>query len=139
MIEESITPAPTSISSASTHASPIAEMQRSENTVPSRSLWIGNIDTAQTSDQLNLLFSKFGKIEGIRMLPEKECAFVNFVRLEDALCARDTMQGSRIGNCVFRIGFGKAEALQEAQGTYPTKSLCKFLFSAFLCDSLFLS
>lgn len=96
-----------------------------ENSVPSRSLWIGNIDSAQTADELNQLFYKFGTIESIRMLPEKECAFVNYLSLDDALKAREAMQGSRIGNCIVRIGFGKTEAFHDAQGTNPTKSLCK--------------
>ena len=58
------------------------------------------------------------------MLPEKECAFVNFVRVEDAIRARDQMQSGRVGNCIVRIGFGKSDAIQDTQGTQPTKSLC---------------
>lgn len=93
---------------------------------PSRSLWIGNIDSSLGSDELFNIFSRFGSIESIRMLPEKECAFVNFLKLEDALSAREAMQGGRIGNCIVRIGFGKTEAIHETQGMQPTKSLCIF-------------
>ncbi len=102
-------------------------MTEQENQSPSRSLWIGNIDSSLTSDHLSSIFSRFGVIESIRMLPEKECAFVNFNRLEDALSARDQLQGGRIGNCVVRIGFGKTEAIQESQTAQATKSLCKSL------------
>ena len=103
----------------------MGDTYNSENSIPSRSLWIGNLDLAQTADDLNQIFCKFGTIDSIRMLPEKECAFVNFVYLDDALKAREALQGSRIGNCVVRIGFGKTEAFHDAQGTSPTKSLCK--------------
>lgn len=41
------------------------------------------------------------------MLPDKECAFVNYVWQEDAVHARSEMQGGRLGNCIIRIGFGK--------------------------------
>ncbi|KAJ3325561.1 hypothetical protein HDV06_003331 [Boothiomyces sp. JEL0866] len=90
---------------------------------PSRSLWIGNIDSSFGSEELQQIFSKFGTIESIRMLPEKECAFVNYFKLDDALAAREQMQGGRIGNCIVRIGFGKTEAIHDIQGMQPTKSL----------------
>jgi protein JSN1 len=57
------------------------------------------------------------------MLPEKECAFVNFLKLEDALSARDKMHGGVIGNTVVRIGFGKTDSIQDTQTIQPTKSL----------------
>jgi protein JSN1 len=57
------------------------------------------------------------------MLPEKECAFVNFSKLEEALLARERMQGGRIANCVIRIGFGKPESILETPAMQPTKSL----------------
>lgn len=86
-------------------------------------MWIGNIDSAIGNDELFTYFSPFGTIESIRMLQEKECAFVNFLNVEDAIRARDEMQGGRVGNCIVRIGFGKTEAIHENQGLQPTKSL----------------
>ncbi|KAJ3367449.1 hypothetical protein HDU91_001415 [Kappamyces sp. JEL0680] len=90
---------------------------------PSRSIWIGNLDTNLGSDDLGSIFVRFGAIESVRVLPEKECAFVNYVRLEDALDAKEQMQGARLGNCVVRIGFGKTDAIQDTQTMQPTKSL----------------
>ena len=58
------------------------------------------------------------------MLQEKECAFVNYVNVEDAIKAKEEMQGGRVGNCIVRIGYGKTEAIHDIQGTQPTKSLC---------------
>jgi protein JSN1 len=90
---------------------------------PSRSLWIGNIESSLNAEDLYSIFSQFGIIESIRMLPEKECAFVNFAKTEEALLARERMQGGRIGNCIVRIGFGKPESIQETPAMQPTKSL----------------
>ncbi|KAJ3305966.1 hypothetical protein HDV03_000808 [Kappamyces sp. JEL0829] len=96
---------------------------------PSRSIWIGNLDTNLGSDDLGSIFVRFGAIESVRVLPEKECAFVNYVRLEDALDAKEQMQGARLGNCVVRIGFGKTDAIQDTQTMQPTKSLYVRLIS----------
>ena len=99
-----------------------------ETSFPSRSLWIGNLDANQSVEELGVIFSKFGSIESIRMLPGKECAFINYVSLENALEAKEQMQSSRIGNCIVRIGYGKSESIDENKGLQPTKSLCKQFF-----------
>jgi protein JSN1 len=39
--------------------------------MPTRSLWIGNLDVNATSDALLQVFSPYGAIESVRMLPEK--------------------------------------------------------------------
>ena len=94
-----------------------------ESIGPSRSLWLGNLDSSVSIEELSSIFSKFGVIESVRVLPEKECAFVNYCRVEDAILGRERMQGGRIGNCVVRIGFGKPESSHDTQGMSPTKSL----------------
>lgn len=38
---------------------------------PTRSLWIGNLDSSVTSEQLIHVFAKYGAIESLRLLPEK--------------------------------------------------------------------
>lgn len=100
---------------------------------PTRSLWLGNIDPSLTTQDLNCIFSPFGAIESVRILPDRECAFVNFTSLEDALRAKDELvhkMNSRLGNTPVKVGFGKPEpptcgdiganAQQE-----PTRALCK--------------
>lgn len=95
----------------------------------SRSLWVGNIDETITIDSLNQIFSTFGPIESIRLLPEKECGFVNFFQLEDAIRAKEEVLGNlggRIGRCIVRVGFGKVDtAVTEASNSQPTRALCK--------------
>jgi RNA recognition motif-containing protein len=113
----------TDISDASSpkEGSKLADPQ--EHMIPSRSLWIGNIDDSCSSELLLDIFSKFGSVESVRMLPEKECAFVNFSKVDDALAAREKMHGANIGSTIVRIGFGKTDAIQDTQTMQPTKSL----------------
>ncbi|KAI8930081.1 hypothetical protein BC831DRAFT_441253 [Entophlyctis helioformis] len=94
-----------------------------EHQSPSRSLWVGNIDSSLGQGDLLSVFSAFGTIESIRMLPERECAFINYARLEDAVAGRQQMQGGRVGHCIVRIGYGKVDATHENPAMLPTKSL----------------
>lgn len=76
----------------------------------SRSLWIGNLDPTITEAELRTEFEPFGKIESLRLLPTKECAFVNYVSIEDAVRAKERLQGTALGNMIIRIGYGKLES-----------------------------
>lgn len=51
--------------------SPKSETQTSQVQTPTRSLWIGNLDSAVTSEQLIHVFAPYGAIESLRLLPEK--------------------------------------------------------------------
>lgn len=73
-------------------------------------------------EDLRSHFDTFGEIESIRVLPEKECGFVNYVLLKDAVTAKETMEGFKFENTIIKIGYGKVESIQEP-GTIPTKSL----------------
>ncbi|KAJ2854933.1 hypothetical protein J3B02_002429, partial [Coemansia erecta] len=94
--------------------------------VPTRSLWVGNVDPSLSSQDLVAIFGKYGRVESLRLLPDKECAFVNFMRLEDAIHAKkDMYAGARIGNNTVRVGYGKGEsyAMGDAQAMQPTRAL----------------
>jgi RNA recognition motif. (a.k.a. RRM, RBD, or RNP domain) len=97
---------------------------------PTRSLWIGNIDSSISEDDLQQLFSPFGPIESLRLLVDKECAFINFSNVEDAVHAKDEVLGrlnGRVGQCVVRVGFGKIEAgVADPSVLQPTRALCKW-------------
>ncbi|KAI8085181.1 armadillo-type protein [Halteromyces radiatus] len=117
------------------HSSPTYLEQHSQQPMSSivlqtatRSLWVGNIDGSVTIDILTSLFSGFGPIESVRLLLEKECAFVNFFYVEDAVHAKDDILGrlgGRIGNCTVRIGFGKADMAMAPEPIVlqPTRAL----------------
>ncbi|CAG8468898.1 1486_t:CDS:10 [Paraglomus brasilianum] len=90
---------------------------------PTRSLWIGNIDPTLTNEDLMRLFSPYGSIESLRLLPDKECGFINFHRVDDAVRAKDDIMdrmGGRVGSCIVRIGFGKADAAFNSHDLSPS-------------------
>ncbi|KAK3826143.1 MAG: armadillo-type protein, partial [Benniella sp.] len=96
--------------------------------VPTRSLWIGNIDPSFTNSDLMQFFSPFGPVESLKVLPDKECAFINFTRVEDAMRAKEEIserRGGRIGNATVRVGYGKAELMvnSDAPVLHPTRAL----------------
>ncbi|KAG9001610.1 hypothetical protein FRB93_012036 [Tulasnella sp. JGI-2019a] len=84
--------------------------------VPSRSLWIGNLDPAVTGEDLAHVFAPYGAIESFRLLPEKECGFVNFIDPQDAVRAKEDVLNRLGGNIgmpngqLVRIGFGKVDS-----------------------------
>ncbi|KAF7322822.1 hypothetical protein HMN09_00061500 [Mycena chlorophos] len=102
--------------------SPKAEQTTTSQQVqtPTRSLWIGNLDGVVTSEQLIHVFAPYGAIESLRLLPEKECGFVNFVDIQDAIRAKDDVLNRLGGNIgmpngqTVRIGFGKADSAPVA-------------------------
>lgn len=51
--------------------SPKSEGASNQLQTPTRSLWIGNLDSSVTSEQLIHVFAPYGAIESLRLLPEK--------------------------------------------------------------------
>lgn len=108
--------------------SPKSEGQNSQIQTPTRSLWIGNLDSAVTSEQLIHVFAPYGAIESLRLLPEKECGFVNFVDQADAIRAKEDVLNRLGGNIgmpngqTVRIGFGKADSAPVAPAKGNTSS-----------------
>ncbi|GAA5905012.1 uncharacterized protein JCM6883_004937 [Sporobolomyces salmoneus] len=82
---------------------------------PTRSLWVGNLDPNTTPADLQQVFAPYGAIESLRLIPDKECGFVNFVTVSDAIRAKEDVL-NRLGgqltktSGLVRIGYGKAEA-----------------------------
>lgn len=76
----------------------------------SRSLWIGSIPNSTTVSSLDAIFAHYGQIESTRVLTHKNCGFVNFESIHDAVRARQVLNGKEIfpGAGPVRIGFAKA-------------------------------
>ena len=83
---------------------------------PTRALWLGNIPTSTTISSLQVIFSKFGKIESTRVLVHKNCGFVNFENVESAIQAKNEANGTEIfpGAGPIRIGYAKAPSASHA-------------------------
>ncbi|XP_071947047.1 uncharacterized protein [Antedon mediterranea] len=67
--------------------------QDSRNPENLTSLWIGNVQSTVTQKILEELFSQWGPVTSVRMLPEKFCAFVNFKNALSASTALEKLQG----------------------------------------------
>lgn len=86
--------------------------------IPTRSLWIGNLDPEMTTQELLHIFHTYGAIESLRLLPDKECGFVNFVEKDNAIRAMDDVR-NRLGGHIsstgagapVRVGFGKIDSV----------------------------
>jgi activator of HSP90 ATPase len=65
-------------------------------------------------------------IESIRILPDRECAFINYSSVEEASRARDTVinkMSSRLSNVhVVKVGFGKLDINNNATTSTATSS-----------------
>jgi RNA recognition motif-containing protein len=101
--------------------------------VPTRSLWIGNLDRSVSEQDLREVFSPFGTLERIKIISEKNCAFVDFETLESALAAKRSCQGKLLKGREMRINFGKGvggKALLSG-GESAGKLLCRHSLLSF--------
>ncbi|KAH8833614.1 hypothetical protein DL96DRAFT_1420601, partial [Flagelloscypha sp. PMI_526] len=77
---------------------------------PTRSLWVGSIPSSTKKVDLLSVFSVYGAIEGVRVLPPSNCGFVNFMNIEDAVQARKELDGRDLLNSedgAIIVGFAK--------------------------------
>lgn len=89
---------------------------------------IGELDlNIYGANELGMIFSKFGDIESIRILPDRECAFINYTTIEEAWRARDAVvnqMSSRLSNLhVVKVGFGKSDVLTASTPNGSTSSI----------------
>lgn len=79
-------------------------------TSPTRALWIGSIPAAVSHADLLNVFTPFGPVESARVLVNKQCGFCNFEQLDDAVRAREALNGTEIFGAEagpIKIGFAK--------------------------------
>lgn len=81
---------------------------------PCRNIWLGNLPSDFTEQDVHEVLHKFGTIEKIKMLPVKNCAFIKFSSLDSAINAKHTLLGTMIRDRPVKINFGKEEALFES-------------------------
>ncbi|KAJ9107834.1 hypothetical protein QFC19_002740 [Naganishia cerealis] len=99
---------------------------------PTRSLWLGNLDVMTSTNDLVAVFAEYGTIESLRLLPEKSCAFVNYIDKESAIRAKDDVlirhggQIPSLSDTPIRVGFGKIDSVPTAA---PSASTLKYSMS----------
>ena len=80
---------------------------RDDHNTPSPNIWVGNVDPNVTEHELRTCFDRFGAIDRVKLHPQKNCAFVNFVDLNSALAAKAEMNGFLLFGQALRVNFGK--------------------------------
>ena len=78
---------------------------------PSRHLWVGNVATNVTKEELSEQFSRFGDLENVADYPSRNYAFVNFKSMDDAIYAKKGLQGTVLGGMALRIEFARGVSL----------------------------
>ncbi|KAI0029866.1 hypothetical protein K488DRAFT_72644 [Vararia minispora EC-137] len=106
----------------------LSGMEAQLQSTPTRALWIGSIPSTTTPATILSVFSPYGPIESARVLTHKNCGFINFERLDDAVRARKALNGRDVlGPDVgaIRIGFAKVPVKGGAEpgGEEPQKAL----------------
>ncbi|QLQ77909.1 hypothetical protein HG537_0A01560 [Torulaspora globosa] len=88
----------------------------------SRNVYVGNIDFEQdskrenpifTADNLRSIFEEFGEVEQINFLPERNCCFINYTNINNAISAIDKIKSNTLFQDL-KINFGK-----DRCGTIP--------------------
>lgn len=80
-----------------------------------KSIWVGNLPLDTDERTLSKIFSSYGGIENIRMVPAKHCAFVNFCRAEQAAAAITELDGQlKIGDELVKLGYARHAVQQPA-------------------------
>ncbi|KAB2092235.1 hypothetical protein ES319_A02G015500v1 [Gossypium barbadense] len=82
---------------------------------PCKSLWVGGISQTISKEELEEEFSKFGKIEDFKFLRDRNTAFVEYFRMEDASQAMRSMNGKRIGGAQIRVDFLRSHPSRREQ------------------------
>ncbi|XP_073391415.1 uncharacterized protein [Physcomitrium patens] len=75
----------------------------------SRHLWVGGISSNVTKEQIEGEFRKYGVLEDFKLLRERNCAFVDYVRMEDAVSAVEALNRKRIGEEELRVDYGRSQ------------------------------
>ena len=81
----------------------------------SRHLWVGGISPNVSKEQIEGEFRKYGILEDFKLLRERNCAFVDYVKIEDAVNAVEALNRTRIGDEELRVDYGRSQ---------PSKRVC---------------
>lgn len=71
---------------------------------------MGGISPTVLKEELEEEFLKFGKIEDFKFLRDRNTAFVEYFRLEDASQAMQNMNGKQIGGEQIRVDFLRSQS-----------------------------
>ncbi|PON63539.1 Splicing factor-like protein [Parasponia andersonii] len=100
------------------HGNPI-KIEFARPAKPCKHLWVGGISPSVTKEELEEEFLKFGKIEDFKFLRDRNTAFIEFFRLEDASQAMRNMNTKRLGGEQIRVDFLRSQPSRREQWPDP--------------------
>lgn len=86
-----------------------------------RSLWVGNVNPEEVSERhLLQLFSRCGRVDTVRILPKRFCAFVNYDKAESAAIALEKLQGHELGGEAILLRYPNNTGSPGSQAVHPS-------------------
>ncbi|CAI9108698.1 OLC1v1008369C1 [Oldenlandia corymbosa var. corymbosa] len=99
---------------------------------PCKSLWVAGLSQSISKEELEEEFMKFGKIQEFKFLRDRNTAYVDYFRLEDAAQALKNMNGKRLGGEQIRVDFLRSQPSRREplpdfrdarEGQFPSRSI----------------
>ncbi|KAI3795089.1 hypothetical protein L1987_37733 [Smallanthus sonchifolius] len=80
---------------------------------PCKTLWVSGISMSTSKEDLEKEFFKFGKIEDFKFLRDKNTAYIDYARLEDASKALKMMHGKYKSGSVLRVDYLRSHSKKD--------------------------
>jgi len=80
---------------------------------PCTTVWVGGLTDSTTEDDLTKFFGCFGTLDNVKLLPAKNCAFIRYTTIPEAIAAFHGMANKIINGNQIRVGWGKTENLPD--------------------------
>lgn len=76
---------------------------------PTITVWVGNIAPTVTEADLSQAFGTYPGLRDVKLIRDKNCAFVRYGALEEATVAHNGMMGQYLHGQQLKVGWGKPE------------------------------
>ncbi|KAJ8558090.1 hypothetical protein K7X08_004856 [Anisodus acutangulus] len=113
------------------HGNPI-RIEFAKPAKPCKSLWVAGISKSVSKEELEDQFKGFGKIQEFKFIMDRNTAYIDFARLEDAAEALRNMNGKKFGGEQIHVDYLRSQPTRREQGTefremrngqYPNRSI----------------
>ncbi len=78
-------------------------MEKREETMQGSTVYVGNFGYSVTEEQLRELFSSYGEVKGVRIIPGRDFGFVDMSSPSEAEVARTALNGSDFQGHVLKV------------------------------------
>lgn len=95
---------------------------------PCKNLWVGGISPSVSKEELEEEFCKFGKMEDFKFLRDRNTAFVEYFKLEDASQAMRNMNGKRLGGDQIRVDYLRSQPSRRVSLLFITSMVFPWVY-----------